>query len=109
MKEIGPAVATLVVTVVQGIVMLSLGAKELGANIFKMFDFKFLLRFVAQILIAFAVAVILRKLMVNYQIYYMIILFAVYAVFAGALLLLNKNRLLKNLKIINTSKVSDKD
>ena len=104
LREVGPAVATLVVTSIQGFVILSLGAKELKTNIFKMFDFKYLLRFVAIVLLAAGVAIFARKIMVYYELHYMIILCVIYAIFGGALLLLSKNRLLKNVKTINNCK-----
>ena len=37
-EEVGPALTTLLVTLVQGIVILSLGAREIKTNILKLFD-----------------------------------------------------------------------
>ncbi len=102
--EIGPAIATLTVTVIQGIIILSLSAKELKSNFFKMFNLKYLTFFVLQILLCSSLAISLQRLLAGDQVHYLIILFAVYALFTGALLLSNFRRLLKNLKIINSCK-----
>lgn len=104
LKETGPAVATLIVTAIQGVVILSLGAKELGSNIYKMIDFRYMFVFFVEVLAASLLATILRRIMINCQISYVIILFAIYALFVGGVIFLNKNRLLKNLKTINESK-----
>ena len=104
MKETGPAVATLIVTAIQGIVLLSLGARELKTNIFRMFHLEYLLRFIMQILAAAMIAAVLRRIMVNIQLSYLVILFTVYGFFTGAMLLMNKKRLFVNLKAINESK-----
>ena len=104
LEEIGPAIATLIVTVIQGIVILSLGAKELKTNIFKMFDFKFLLRFVIQLSLCTVFGVVLRRILVYCHVHYIIILIIVCALFIGVMFLLNIRRLLKNIKTINMCK-----
>ena len=107
MREVGPALSTLIVTVGQGIILLSLSAKELKTNIFKMFDMKYLLRFVVQLALCSTAAIALRNLMVNNNSHYLIVLFVVYVFFVGILLLFNVKRLFKNFKVINNCKVDD--
>lgn len=107
LAEIGPALATFIVTIVQGIVMLSLGAKELQTNIFKMFDFKYLIYFLIEVGICFVLAYMLRNLLLSMQLHYMVVLLVVCFLFGGILLLLNLRRLIKNLRIINSCKNSN--
>lgn len=107
MREVGPALSTLIVTVGQGIILLSLGAKELKTNIIRMFDIKYLLNFIVQLIICSTLAIILRNLMVFNNVHYIIVLFVGYAFFVGILLLLNIKRLFKNFKVINNCKVDD--
>ncbi len=107
MREVGPALSTLIVTVGQGIILLSLSAKELKTNIFKMFDMKYLLRFVVQLALCSTAAIALRNLMVNNNFHYLIVLFVVYVFFVGILLLFNVKRLFKNFKVINNCKVDN--
>ncbi len=102
--EVGPAVATLLVTVVQGVVLLSLSSKELKSNIFKMFDWKYFFIFFIEIIVVFTLSSIIRILMLNCNVPYVIILIVAYGIFCGALLLLNVRRFLRNLKSINQSK-----
>ncbi len=104
MKEVGPALSTLIVTIGQGIILLSLGAKELKTNIIRMFDVKYLLSFVIQLAICSLLAMVLRNLMVANNIHYTIVIFVVYAFFVGTLLLINVKRLFKNFKIVNSCK-----
>lgn len=105
MGEVGPAVTTLLVTFVQGIVILSLGAKEIKTSILKMFDIKYLLLFIVQNGIFIIGVSMLRKLMVDKAVHYMIILFACYATYVLALLAINRKRLLNNVTIIGNRNV----
>ncbi len=106
LKEIGPAVATLIVTLVQGILLISLTAKEIKTATFKLFDFKYLLCFVVELLICLACFFALRGLLVKLNVNYFVILIAVACLFMGVMFLINKGRLVKNLKIINSCKKS---
>ena len=104
MGEMGPALATLIVTLLQGGVFLTLGARELQSSVLKLFDFKYLAYFAAQLIGCSFLALLLRKALLRYDLHYMIVLFTVYAFFCGTLLLLNLRRLLGNLNTINTCK-----
>lgn len=103
--EVGPALATLLVTLVQGIVILSLGAKEIKTNILKLFDKKYLLFFILQITGCFLLVSLLRDFAVQKGLPYLAILFGAYGIFVGTLFLFNGKRLLKNLRTINKSKI----
>lgn len=104
-NEIGPAIATLIVTMTQGIVILSLGAKEIKTNLFQMFDLKYLLRFVGLVTVISLLAVMLRRLLLNLQMHYLVILFVIYAFFTGVLFFVNIRRLVRNLRAINNCKL----
>ena len=103
--EVGPALATLLVTLVQGIVILSLGAREIKTNILKLFDKKYLLLFILQIAGCFLLVSLLRDFAVQKGFSYLVILFGAYGIFVGTLFLFNGKRLLKNLRTINKSKI----
>ena len=104
-KEVGPALATLLVTLVQGIVILSLGAREIKTNILKLFDKKYLLFFLLQTAGCFLLVSLLRNFAVQKGLPYLVILFGGYGIFVGTLFLFNGKRLLKNLRTINKSKI----
>ena len=107
MGEVGPALSTLIVTIGQGILLLSVSAKELKTNIFKMFEIKYLLCFIVELAVCSVAAILLRNLMMARGIHYMVILFVVYSLFVGVLLLLNVKRLFKNFKIVNNCKIEE--
>lgn len=100
----GFAIATLLVSLIQGLVILGLSAREVESTLGKMFNFRFLLRFVVQILAGAAIALLLRKVLLHWQIYYFFIMATVFALFAGAMLCLNWKRLRQNFRIINQCK-----
>lgn len=97
----GPAVATLMVTVFMGIVMLKLGAKELRCGLKRFFDGKFLLVFMAQAGALLAVFFWLRRLLEGLGLHYFLILVIVAGGYCGALLALSGKRLLADLKRVN--------
>ncbi len=104
MKENGPAVATLVVTFVQGIIVLLLSAKEIKSSIFNMFDARRLSVFLIQVVVCFLIFSALRAFLIQHSVNYMIVMFVVYGFFAGVLVLLNFNRITGNLRTINECK-----
>ncbi len=105
--EIGPALATLLVTILQGIILLSLSAKEVNSSVFKIFDWKYLLYFCVQISIMVVGCYYLRSIMVKSGLDFIIILFLIYALFCGVLFLINFRRIIKNLRTINQNKSID--
>ena len=102
---IGPALATLIVTIVQGVIILSLASKIIGVTKFKMFDFKYLIVFLIE-LGAFGILMYaLRNILVKYNVPYMVVLISVYGLFCLILGLLNYKRIFKNLHTINECKM----
>lgn len=103
--ECGPAIATFVVTLMQGMVFLSISAKTIQTRIFKLFNIKYLLVFALEIIVFVSLSYGLRKLLVNCDIHYFLVLFIVYGFFFAGMLLLNLKKLIKNIKLINESKM----
>ena len=101
---IGPAIATLLVTFLQGIVILSMGAKELGMSFFGMFNLKRLVVFGLQLVAVLVSMLGIRYLLVWLDVPYMVTLIGVYGAFAVIMLLLNFKRLKGNIDLINGCK-----
>lgn len=106
LREIGPAVATLLVTLLQGVIIFSLSAKEIKSGFLRMFDKKYLLLFVAELLAMSAVAIFVRRILLEYNVKYFVVLICVYALFVIPLIVVNLKRIFKDLKIINSCKMS---
>lgn len=109
LREIGPAIATLVVTLLQGIIILSFSAKEIKTSIFKLFDWKYLLRCIVIITVLGFGAIMLRSLLLDNNVHYIIVLIFVYGTFALLASALNFSRIKKNLSIINKTKVEQSE
>ncbi len=101
----GPATATLIVTFVQGIIILSLGAKTIQANITRLINLRSLLTFIVQSLAFFILSFLLRKILLQMNIHYFVVLVIVYLFFCGAMFLCNFRKIVKNLRIINKCKM----
>ena len=101
MGEIGPAFATFIVTLVQGVIMLRLSAKEMEASVSGLFSIKYLICFAFQTGICFVLISLLRNFMVAHGIYYFITMMVCFASYTGVLLLGNIKRLLYDLREIN--------
>lgn len=102
---IGPALATLIVTIVQGVIILSLASKIIGVTKFKMFDFKYLIVFLIELGVFGILMYALRNVLVKYNVPYMVVLISVYGLFCLILGLLNYKRIFKNLHTINECKM----
>lgn len=98
---VGPAVATLLVTLSVGVVMLWMSGKELNAGLARLFDLKRLALFLSESLAAIIVFSLMRRLLENTGMHYFVILILIGGPCAGSLLLLNGKRLLQNLKFVN--------
>lgn len=104
-KEIGPAVATLIVTLTQGVVILSMSAKEIKTNVLKMFDIKFLCVFFIEIVVMAALVTYLRAAIRLSNLPNLITMGLCYAVYTLPLLFINLNRVKRCLKTINSCKL----
>jgi len=101
MGIIGPAVATLVVIVITGVIMLSFSASILETRLSKLFDLKYLIVFVLEsVALTFALSK-LREYLHGMNIHYFAILVIVAGIYGITMLLLNGKRLLSDLYRVN--------
>lgn len=99
----GPALATLAVTVLMGVAMLTLGAKELECSLGSFFDGRYLAVFLAEaaaLLVGFAW---LRSVLAQAGVHSLLRLLIVAGGYCGALGVLCGRRLLTDLKKVNRS------
>ena len=108
MQEIGPAVATLIVTFVQGLVIISMSAKQIKMDVAEMFDMKSLSCFFAEIVVMAVVVVYLRRALVLLHLPNTVIMGVCYAAYLLPLLCVNLNKIRKCLKTINNCKINIK-
>lgn len=99
----GPALATLVVTLLSGLLILQLSAKELNADIIRLFDGKKVMVFVIESIVITFAFVTLRKLLLALHWHYLLIAIFVGGVCAGILLLLNGKYLWECISKINNA------
>ncbi len=101
MGLIGPAISTLIVTVTTGVIMLCMDAKVLKARIADLFDFKYLVLFIAEAVALMVVLAILARLLDAYDVHYFVALVLVAGAYVAIMLLLNFKRLFGNMKKVN--------
>jgi O-antigen/teichoic acid export membrane protein len=105
---IGPAIATLIVTFVNGIVMLSISSREIGCGITRLFDWKFLLLFALETTVLMWACAALRMLLVMHNLSYLIVLVLIFGVFCLLLGAINLKRMKRNIMVINNCKAIDR-
>ncbi|MBO5702773.1 MAG: oligosaccharide flippase family protein [Clostridia bacterium] len=98
---IGPAVATLIVTVMSGILMLYFNSRALECKITEFFDMKYLALFAAESVALTVALSFLSKWLDKMDVHYFIILVSVAGLYGIIMLVLNGKRLLKVLKKVN--------
>ncbi len=97
---IGPAIATLLITSLTGAAILYFSAKKLGTRITGFFDFRYLIRLLAENIAAVTVLACLRNLLESAGLNNLLILLLICGTYYVILLALNKKRLIVNLKEI---------
>jgi len=101
MGIIGPAVATLAVTIGTGIMMIYFDAKVFKARIPALFDLKYLIIFITEgVFLLFALR-ILGDYLSSIDLHYFFILVIVAGIYGISMLILNGKRLLDNMKTMN--------
>lgn len=98
---IGPALATLVITLGVNFVLLKKSVSILNRSIKNLFDFKHLILFFMEILVLSIVFNTIKKIMQSYHIHYFIILVVVGGFFVLTLLLLNLKEIKKSFEVLN--------
>lgn len=99
----GPAAATLIITMGTGVMMLSLGAKELNAKISALFEIRCLAQFAVENMAAVAVFWCLQRQLSRLRVHYFLILILVCGGYCLCMLLRNGGRLLRDLKWVNAA------
>jgi len=97
----GPALATLLTTLLTGVLIMAFSAKALGAKFRQLFDWKFLLLFLFESGVVFLLSQWLRTWLVSMDWHYMIILIVVCGLYAGTFLMLHGKRLKRNIRELN--------
>lgn len=106
MGLIGPAIATLAVTILQGLIILSFSVREIRTNILSVFNAKFCIVFLAELFIVGTIIYSIKQLLLMLVPSSFLIMCVCYTLYIVPLFLCNVNRLKKNLKIINNCKVT---
>ena len=102
---VGPAIATLMVTIISGLVMSIVGFKAINSSIIKMYDFKYLLIFIFEILLGMGAMLILRNVLLRLNLSYIFVLLIVCCIFVSVIFALNIKRFFRNLSVINKFKL----
>ncbi len=101
MGVVGPAVATLIVTLATGVLMLGLSARELGAKLRDFFDRKFLLLFMAENVAAVFLSGKLQQWLTEKNCHYLLILVLICGLYCAVFFLLHGRRLIADMKQLN--------
>ncbi len=97
----GPAIATLITTVLLGIIMLKCSVEALNSGLKALFDLKHLVMFLCEGVIFALIAVDIRVRLENMGIHSFLIMIIVAGVYCGCMALLNGKRLIHSLKSVN--------
>jgi len=106
MGIIGPAAATLITTILLGILMLYCGAKELKVPLTRFFDGKYIVLFVLENIVLTFALYRFQQLLAAWDVHYFLTLLIVAGIYGIVMLLLNGRRLIGDMKQVN--KVSRK-
>ena len=98
---IGPAIATLIVTIMSGMLMFYFNSKTLDTKIIAFFDVKYLAVFISESIILTLALSVFQKLMDKLDVHYFVILVTTVCIYGIAMLLLNGKRMLKTMKKVN--------
>lgn len=97
----GPALATLLTTLLTGVLIMAFSAKALGARFRHLFDWKFLLLFTAENAVIMALLWKLRNWLDRLGWHYMLILPLICGLYGGVFLLLHGKRLKRDIRRLN--------
>ena len=100
----GPAIATLIVTLIQGVLILAYSSKQIQCSLFKLFDKKFVLLFLIESISISAFVLMIKRILALNGVSSIGILFVCFTLFVILILAFNAKRFLKDLSIINSLK-----
>lgn len=98
---VGPAVSTLVITMITGVIMLCCDAKVLGTHFTRFFDLRFLCVFILESVILTTVLIGMRAWLVEMDVHYFFIIVLVAGLYGAVMLCLNGRRVFTNMKKVN--------
>ncbi len=101
---IGPALTTLLITIILIIIYLTISAKEIDTCFVQLFDWREMSLETVEIVVLGGAAYAIKRLLYTWSLSYIVILILVYGFFVGAMFLLNKKRLQDCLRTINRLK-----
>ena len=98
---IGPAIATVFITVILTAVLAGMSAKALETSIWTLVDWKEFIMFISELSIVGVFCYIVKKWMENIKMNSIIILILLGGIYVGGILLLNKKKIFATMKEIN--------
>lgn len=98
----GPAVATLIVTAVTGMIMIYLDSRVLKAKLTELIDFKYLLLFMAEAVVLTVALSFVGHMLDAWDVHYFINLVLIAGAYVLIMLLLNFKRVIANMKKLNS-------
>lgn len=104
---VGPAIATVVVTLGSTLILLQVSANVLQTKAYNLVDLRQLAVFVVKMLVIGAIALLVRNLMVDRGSAYPVVLVVVGCLFGGTMLLLNRREMLQTLHELNKEHVEN--
>ncbi len=107
MGFVGPAVATLVVTVIQGVALLSYSARLLQTRAQKLFDIRYMCLFLLELVVAGGITLALRKGLVALALPEFVMMCGCYAFFVILVGSVNFKKMLKCIQVINAYKTEN--
>ena len=106
-KEIGPAISTLLVTIIQGLIIFRLSVKEINSKITDIINFKYFIIFLLEIILFSGIIGLFKIVFLQDKVHYIVTLILTSTLFCGPLLLINYKRILQNIMIINQCRYVD--
>ncbi len=97
----GPAISTLIVTTLNGFVILFLSTKALESKLKDIFNYKYLVLFVLESLAVFVAVRFFKQFICNYINNYFFLMVICAALYGVIMLAFNIKRLMKNLSLVN--------
>ena len=98
---LGPAIATLLATIVAGVLMLYFSAEELGTKLYKLFDGKYLWLFLLESVFLTTALIALRHMLELWDVHYFLTLIMIAGLYGIVMILLNGKRLFNALRNVN--------
>lgn len=102
----GPVIATVIATLLTTLVMLFLSARILNCKFLKLFDFRLVIKLLLCIITAGFVIIPLRSLLMDMGVHYVIRLAVLGIGYCGSIILINKNEIIKNFRILNRERIA---